>query len=173
MTKLEKVQAKIKTIQEALLWRSEIKSAGKRVVFTNGCFDILHLGHVTYLAKAAELGDELIVALNTDASVKRQEKGENRPINPEHARLLVMASLEFVSAVVLFDSTTPLSEIETLLPDVLVKGADYDPKETDSKSKKYIVGRESILANGGKVETIQLVDGFSTTSILGKSKKIE
>ncbi|MBU2019155.1 MAG: adenylyltransferase/cytidyltransferase family protein [Bacteroidetes bacterium] len=170
MTKLQKIQSKIKTLNEALAWRNELKSCGQKLVFTNGCFDLLHLGHVTYLAQAAELGEHLIVALNTDASVKRQEKGDNRPINPEHARLFVLASLEFVSAVILFDATTPISEIETLSPDVLVKGADYDPNESDPTSKKHIVGRDLVLKAGGKVQTIPLVDGFSTTNILKKAK---
>lgn len=169
MTRLQKIQQKLKSLEEAKAWRDEIKD--QKVVFTNGCFDILHLGHVTYLAKAAELGDQLIVALNTDRSVKAQDKGDERPINPETARLMVLASLEFIDAVILFDNDTPLKEIEFLQPDVLVKGADYDPNETDPSSKKYIVGRESVIQHGGEVKTIDLVDGFSTTSILKKASK--
>lgn len=167
---LAKIEAKIKTLEEACTWCETQKGAGKKVVFTNGCFDILHLGHVTYLAKAAALGDSLIVALNSDNSVRRQQKGENRPINPENARLMVLASLECVDAVLLFDNDTPLAEIESLLPSVLVKGADYDPNETNPLSKRYIVGRDYILKSGGEVKSIQLVDGYSTTSILNKSK---
>ncbi len=144
---------------------------GDRVVFTNGCFDILHKGHVTYLAKAASLGERLIVALNTDDSVKRQGKDENRPINPEDARSLVLASLGFVDAIVFFDEDTPLDVINALQPDILVKGADYDPDETDPNSKKYIVGSKEVRERGGNVQAIDLVDGFSTTSIIEKSKK--
>lgn len=168
MTQLQKIQQKLKSLEEAKAWRNELK--GQKLVFTNGCFDLLHLGHVTYLAKAAEMGDKLIVALNTDRSVRAQGKGDERPINPEHARLMVLASLEFIDAVILFDNDTPLKEISFLQPNVLVKGADYDPNETDPASKKYIVGREEVLKYGGEVRTIDLVDGFSTTNILNKAK---
>ncbi len=144
---------------------------GDRVVFTNGCFDILHKGHVTYLAKAASLGERLVVALNTDDSVRRLGKDENRPINPEDARAVVLASLGFVDAIVLFNEDTPLETIIAFEPDVLVKGADYDPDETDPTSKKYIVGSKEVRAYGGTVEAIDLVAGFSTTAILEKSKK--
>jgi len=142
---------------------------GDRVVFTNGCFDILHKGHVTYLAKAASLGERLVVALNSDESVRRQGKGPNRPINPEDARAVVLASLGFVDAVVFFENDTPLDVITALQPDILVKGADYDPEETDPSSKKYIVGSKEVRSNGGEVCAIYLVDGFSTTNILKKS----
>lgn len=144
---------------------------GDRVVFTNGCFDILHKGHVTYLAKAASLGERLVVALNTDDSVRRQGKDSNRPINPEDARSVVLASLGFVDAVVFFDDDTPLDVIVALQPDILVKGADYDPQETDPTSKKYIVGSKEVRENGGEVRAIDLVDGFSTTAIIEKSTK--
>jgi len=144
---------------------------GDRIVFTNGCFDILHKGHVTYLAKAASLGDRLIVALNTDTSVKRQGKGENRPINPQDARALVLSSLGFVDGVVFFDEDTPIDVISLLKPDILVKGADYDPDETDATSKKYIVGSKEVKSYGGKVVAIDLVDGFSTTAIIEKSEQ--
>jgi rfaE bifunctional protein nucleotidyltransferase chain/domain len=144
---------------------------GDRVVFTNGCFDILHKGHVTYLAKAASLGDRLVVALNTDDSVRRLGKDENRPINPEDARALVLASLGFVDAIVFFNDDTPLETIIALEPDVLVKGADYDSNETDPTSKKYIVGSKEMRSIGGRVEAIDLVAGFSTTAILEKSKR--
>lgn len=144
---------------------------GEKVVFTNGCFDILHKGHVTYLAKAADFGNHLVVALNTDSSVKNQGKGDDRPINPEEARAIVIAGLGFVDLIVFFEDQTPIHLIEEFLPDVLVKGADYDPEEKDPKSKKYIVGREAVLANGGEVKVVNLVEGFSTTSILDKLKK--
>lgn len=144
---------------------------GDRVVFTNGCFDILHKGHVTYLAKAASLGERLVIALNTDDSVKRQGKDENRPINPEDARSLVLASLGFVDAIVFFNEDTPLDVINSLEPDILVKGADYDPDETDPASKKYIVGSKEVRERGGSVQAIDLVAGFSTTAIIAKSSR--
>ncbi len=128
-----------------------------KVVFTNGCFDILHRGHVEYLAKAADMGDVLVVGLNTDASVRRL-KGEGRPINNEEARALVLASLSFVDAVVLFDEDTPLELIKAVHPDVLVKGADYKPEE--------IVGYDFVTSYGGTVATVPLVEGYSTTSIV-------
>jgi rfaE bifunctional protein nucleotidyltransferase chain/domain len=144
---------------------------GDKIVFTNGCFDILHKGHVTYLAQAAQEGTRLVIGLNTDASVREQGKGEDRPINDQDARALVIAALGFVDLVLFFEEQTPINLIKELLPDVLVKGADYDPNETDPSSKKYIVGSDLIKANGGKVIAIPLVDGYSTTSILAKGKK--
>ncbi len=144
---------------------------GDRVVFTNGCFDILHKGHVTYLAEAAERGDRLIVALNTDSSVKMQGKGDDRPVNDQDARGIVLAAIGFVDLIVYFEDQTPLDVIRELLPDILVKGADYDPNETDPASKRYIVGSDIVRKNGGDVFTIDLVDGFSTTSILKRLEK--
>lgn len=137
------------------------KAAGEKVVFTNGVFDLLHLGHVTYLAKAADLGDKLIIGLNTDASVKRL-KGEGRPINDQNNRAALLASLFFVDAVVLFEDDTPRDLIAQLLPDVLVKGADYTVEQ--------IAGAKEVLANGGEVKTITLVDGYSSTSIINRIK---
>lgn len=136
---------------------SMLTSQGAKVVFTNGCFDILHRGHVEYLAKAADMGDVLVVGLNTDASVTRL-KGEGRPVNNEEARALVLASLNFVDAVVLFDEDTPYELIKAVRPDVLVKGADYKPEE--------IVGHDVVTSYGGTVATIPLVEGYSTTSIV-------
>lgn len=136
---------------------------GYRIVFTNGCFDVLHAGHIEYLAKAASLGDILVVGLNTDASVRRL-KGETRPINPEHARALVISSLRFVGAVIMFDEDTPENLIKLIQPDILVKGADYQPKE--------IVGYDIVTSKGGEVITIDLVPGFSTTLISEKLKGI-
>ena len=127
-----------------------------KVVFTNGCFDILHLGHIEYLAKAANLGDGLVIGMNSDHSVHRI-KGDNRPINDEHSRSMVLAALGFVTAVVLFDEETPYELIKTIQPDVLVKGRDYKIKE--------IVGHDIVLAKGGKVKTIELTPGYSTTGI--------
>lgn len=170
MGKFEQIKSKIASLDEMLSRIQEWKQSGEKVVFTNGCFDILHEGHVTYLAKAADFGSKLIIAINTDASVKRQGKGEERPINSESSRALILASLEFVDGVVFFDEDTPVSVIELLKPSVLVKGADYDADEQDPLNKKHIVGREVILANGGEVKTVALVEGFSTTNIVKKLK---
>ncbi len=131
------------------------------MVFTNGCFDILHLGHIDYLEKARFLGDKLVVGLNDDDSVRRL-KGESRPINNLKARSSMLAALEFVDAVVPFEEDTPLSLISSLLPDVLVKGNDY--------TIDNIVGADVVIENGGRVETIELVKGYSTTTIINKLK---
>ncbi len=163
--------AKIVSLHEAKQQIEIWKLSSKKVIFTNGCFDILHKGHVTYLAQTAEHGNRLIIGLNTDASVKRQGKGDDRPVNDENARATVLAALSFVDLIVLFDDDTPLDLIRELKPNVLAKGADYDPEEMDSNSKKYIVGSDLVRANGGEVIAIPLVDGFSTTEILAKLKK--
>lgn len=165
---LEDIRSKVVELDIFLSQRSQLKTDSKKVVFTNGCFDILHLGHVTYLAKAAELGDFLVIGLNDDASVRAQNKGENRPINPEHARAILLAALAFVDAVVIFGEDTPLSIISAIQPDVLVKGADYDANEIDPLSKRFIVGSDVVKSSGGVVKTIDLVADFSTTSILKK-----
>ena len=170
MSRLQYIQAKRATTSEAIqkmeLWRLK----NDKIVFTNGCFDILHAGHVTYLAQAAALGNKLVVAVNTDSSVKRLGKGDDRPVNSEDARAFVLSALGFVDMVILFDTDTPLEIIEALKPDVLVKGADYDPNETDPTSKKYSVGSDIVNQYGGKVEAISLVDGFSTTGIINRLK---
>ena len=134
---------------------------GFRIVFTNGCFDILHLGHVDYLSKARSLGDVLIIGLNTDGSVRRL-KGENRPVNNQEARAQLLAALDVVDAIVLFDEDTPYSLITDVKPDILVKGSDYKPHE--------IVGADVVLKSGGKIETIDFLDGYSTTAIIEKLK---
>ena len=156
------------TIKNKLLSRedletklSEWRSLKKNIVFTNGCFDILHRGHVEYLAQASDLGDKLIVGLNTDASVKRL-KGESRPVNDEQSRALLLSALQFVDAVVLFGEDTPYELIKQVQPDVLVKGNDYRVEE--------IVGYDIVTAKGGKVLTINLVEGFSTTNIIKRMK---
>ena len=146
------------------------KSEGNAVVFTNGCFDILHVGHVSYLAKAAELGDKLVLGLNSDSSVKRLGKGDDRPINSEESRAIVLAGLSFIDAIVVFNEDTPDQLISKIIPNVLVKGGDYDPNQEDPKSKKYIVGSEVVKQNGGSVQIIDFVDGFSTTSTINKLK---
>jgi rfaE bifunctional protein nucleotidyltransferase chain/domain len=138
------------------------QSVGKKVVFTNGVFDLLHIGHITYLAKAAELGDKLVIGLNSDSSVKRI-KGETRPINNQNGRAALLAALFFVDAVVIFEEDDPLNLITTLMPDILVKGADY--------SIENIVGANEVLANGGEVKTINFVAGHSSTSIINKIKE--
>lgn len=137
------------------------RAAGEHIVLTNGCFDILHYGHVDYLARAAQLGDRLVVALNSDASVSRL-KGAHRPIQSQQSRLHVMAALGFVDAVTLFEEDSPLELIRLLMPDVLVKGGDWPPEQ--------IVGAAEVLAAGGKVVSLPFVEGFSTTAIEQKIK---
>ena len=171
MKTLTNIRQKLVSVEEAVVVIHEWQRNGQKVVFTNGCFDILHEGHITYLAQSADEGDKLIIGLNTDASVKRQGKGDDRPVNTELSRALILAALGFVDLIVLFDDDTPLELIKALKPDILVKGADYDPNETDETSRKYIVGSKEIKANGGTVKAIPLVQGFSTTAILNKIKK--
>jgi D-glycero-beta-D-manno-heptose 1-phosphate adenylyltransferase len=168
---LKIMQAKRMNKENFLKIRNRLKYFGQKVVFTNGCFDILHRGHVEYLAKAAQLGDFLVVGLNSDASVKRQGKGEGRPVNQEDSRAVILSALSFVNAVVVFDEDTPYALIKEIQPDILVKGADYDAEETDPKSKKYIVGSDIVRANNGRVATIDLTEGFSTTGLIDKMKK--
>ncbi len=136
------------------------KTNNQKIVFTNGCFDILHRGHVEYLAKAKDLGTILIIGLNTDDSVKRLGKAPDRPINNEGTRAIVLSALECVDAIILFNEDTPLQLIEFILPNVLVKGSDYKVEN--------IIGYKAITENGGEVKTIDFVQGFSTTSILKK-----
>jgi rfaE bifunctional protein nucleotidyltransferase chain/domain len=145
--------------------------ANDRVVFTNGCFDILHEGHVTYLEEAKKLGHRLVIGLNTDGSVKRQGKGEDRPINNELARATVLGALRSVDAVVLFDEETPFDLIEIVQAEILVKGGDYESVETDITSKTYIVGSNETRARNGTVVTIPLVVGASTTNTIAKINK--
>ena len=147
---------------------SKWKNQGLNICFTNGCFDILHLGHVSYLYSASELADILIVGVNSDRSVKALEKATNRPVNNESQRALIVASLESVDAVVVFDEDTPLDLISKIIPNILVKGGDYDPHQEKSDHPKYIVGRKEVLDNGGEVKTIELVEGYSTTEIINK-----
>lgn len=138
------------------------------VCFTNGCFDILHLGHVKYLAEAKSKADVLIVGVNSDSSVKKLNKGPNRPINDEVSRACVLSALEFVDCVVIFNEDTPEDLINEIIPDVLIKGGDYDPNQEDLNHPKYIVGRDVVMKNGGCVDTIDFVDGFSTTGTIKK-----
>ena len=146
------------------------KSNGLSICFTNGCFDLIHLGHITYLDEAAKHADILVVGVNSDRSVKALSKSPERPINDERSRAKVLAALESVDRVVIFDEETPKELIEKLTPNVLLKGGDYDPKETKHEHPKYIVGREHVIKNGGVVKTIGLVEGFSTTNLIHKLK---
>ncbi len=137
----------------------ELKQNGKKVVFTNGCFDILHIGHVTYLEKAARLGDVLVLGLNSDASVSAL-KGPSRPVNKEADRAGVLSALKFVDYVTVFDEDTPFELVSAIIPDVIVKGGDYTPET--------IVGADIVTQNGGEVAVIPLVEGKSTTNIIKK-----
>jgi rfaE bifunctional protein nucleotidyltransferase chain/domain len=136
------------------------KSHGLSIVFTNGCFDILHRGHVQYLYDAAQLGNKLVVAINTDSSVKLLNKGANRPINNEQDRAFLLAAMEFVSAVTFFNEATPLSIIQQIKPNVLVKGADYSPSQ--------VIGKDFIENYGGKLVLIPFVEGYSSSKIIQK-----
>lgn len=167
---LDVIQSKIYTPAQLLKIVTIKRLKSEKIVFTNGCFDIIHRGHIHYLAKAADMGNCLVVGVNSDASVKRLGKSASRPIQDEQTRAEIIASLHFVSAVVIFDTDTPLEIIQLIKPDVLVKGADYDAAEKDVKSKKYIVGSDVVRNNGGAVATIQYLENFSTTSIEQKIK---
>ncbi|MFD0749987.1 D-glycero-beta-D-manno-heptose 1-phosphate adenylyltransferase [Mucilaginibacter calamicampi] len=156
-TLLDKITDATSLKRKLAAWRFQ----DKKIVFTNGVFDLLHTGHITYLTKAAELGEKLVIGLNTDASVKRL-KGPDRPVNDENSRALLLASFFFVDAIVLFDDDTPLGLINDLKPNILVKGADY--------AIENIVGAKEVIANGGEVKTIDFVEGFSSTSIIQKIK---
>lgn len=149
------------TAEEASNTISMWRFKNDKIVFTNGCFDILHKGHIEYLAKAASLGTKLIIGLNTDNSVKRL-KGASRPVNDEKARALLLASLVFVDEVILFDTDTPYDLINKIQPDVLVKGGDYKPED--------IVGYDIVKAKGGEVVTLDFIEGYSTTSVIEKIK---
>lgn len=160
--KLENIKKKILTDDQLAEMLRIWKSNGETIVFTNGCFDLIHPGHITYLAKAADFGSKLLIGLNSDCSV-RAIKGQNRPLLDEQARALALAAFSFVDAVVLFDEETPLRLISEIIPNVLVKGKDY--KEQD------IVGYDIVKAAGGKVETIDLVEGYSTSAIEEKIRR--
>ncbi|HKC66663.1 MAG TPA: D-glycero-beta-D-manno-heptose 1-phosphate adenylyltransferase [Bacteroidia bacterium] len=154
------LQHKILTLEEAKKRANIWRMFNYKIVFTNGCFDILHQGHIDYLCKAKDLGNRLILGLNTDASVKRQNKSPERPINNEQSRALLLAALVIVDTVVLFDEDTPYNLIKAIQPDVLVKGADWKVED--------IVGSDIVKARGGEVATIELTQGFSTTALINK-----
>ena len=157
----QKIQSKIKTWTAAKEIIAQWQEAGEKVVFTNGCFDLLHLGHVHYLAQAKDLGDHLVVGVNADQSVSRL-KGPHRPIKDENTRMHILAALACVDVVVLFEEDTPYNLIKTLLPDVLVKGGDWPPDQ--------IVGADLVIQNGGVVRSLPFVEGFSTTNYENKIK---
>ena len=153
---------KILPLQEAATQIADWQRAGQKVVFTNGCFDIVHLGHIDYLEKARALGDRLVLGLNTDSSVSRL-KGPLRPVVNEYARGRLMAALSFIDAVILFDEPTPTELIEALKPDILVKGDDY--------TVATIAGADFVLSRGGEVKTVALVPGYSTSKLIEKIKQ--
>ena len=159
MHKLIPIQEKILPDQQLERWLAIMRFKRKRIVFTNGCFDILHRGHIQYLIKAAGMGDVLIIGLNSDASVKKL-KGPSRPYLDEDSRALILASLSFVTAVILFNEDTPYELIRRIQPDFLVKGGEYKPEE--------IVGYDIVKAKGGEVVSVDMVEGFSSTSIISK-----
>jgi cytidyltransferase-related domain len=162
MRPVEIIQSKI--FENAQAFRpilDQWKQAGETIVFTNGCFDLVHRGHIDSLAKAAEFGDRLIVGLNSDVSV-RLLKGKNRPLVDQQSRAVLLASMLMVDAVIMFDKETPYELIQDILPDVLVKGSEYQIEE--------IAGYDIVLASGGRVERIELTEGFSTSDIIQKVK---
>lgn len=151
---------KIVSKEIALQKVNALRASGSKIVFTNGCFDILHPGHVDYLSQARDLGDILILGLNTDQSVKRLNKAPNRPVNNEHTRAIVLAGLACIDLIVFFDEQTPYDLIKFVQPNVLVKGNDYKAEE--------IVGYDVVKANGGEIITIPMLEGYSTTKLIEK-----
>ncbi len=163
MKLIEAIEQKIFTLPELLKRINSWRVTNKTIAFTNGCFDILHEGHIFSLSQAAKEADYLVVAVNSDASI-RKLKGEERPINNEKSRSLLLASLIIVDAVIIFEEDTPLNLIQYILPDVLVKGGDYTVEQ--------IVGSKEVITNGGRVVINPIVQGFSTTSIISKIKAL-
>lgn len=160
MTSQEKIVSKEAAQNHVLSWKSQ----GEKIVFTNGCFDLLHVGHVDYLEKAQALGTKLVLGLNTDASVQRI-KGPTRPISNNESRSRVISALAFVDLVIFFDEPTPLNLIKAVMPDILVKGDDYKAED--------IVGYKEVIENGGEVLTVSLVKGYSTSALIKKIKSEE
>jgi D-beta-D-heptose 7-phosphate kinase/D-beta-D-heptose 1-phosphate adenosyltransferase len=163
MKQINAIKTKIYTLPSLLLTLKGWRLKGLTVSFTNGCFDILHEGHISSLSQAASEADILIVGINSDASTKRL-KGEERPINSEQSRALLLASLAIVDAVVIFEEDTPNSLVSAIMPNVLVKGGDYTIEQ--------VVGAKEVIANGGKVVINPIVEGFSTTGIIAKIRKL-
>ena len=152
----EKIVSQDQALKELKTWREK----NKKIVFTNGCFDIIHPGHIDYLSQARDLGDILVLGLNTDQSVRLLNKGSNRPINDERTRANVLAGLASVDLIVFFDEETPYNLIKLLQPNVLVKGKDYEVEK--------IIGFDILKENGGEVITIPFLDGYSTSSLIKK-----
>tara|TARA_X000000368_G_C22881570_1_gene645551 strand:+ start:106 stop:606 length:501 start_codon:yes stop_codon:yes gene_type:complete len=163
LTSLRKIQDKIVNWDDALIKVTDWKTQNNTVVFTNGCFDLMHIGHLDYLSKAKDLGSKLIIGLNSSASVSRL-KGPTRPINDNDSRGQILAAIEFVDLVVLFSEDTPLKLINHLKPNILVKGGDY--------LKENIVGAKEVERNGGSVKIIKFVDGYSTTALVTKIQNL-
>ena len=161
MSHLKKIKNKIFSIENLITQVNTWKQSNQKIVFTNGCFDIIHKGHIEVLARTADLGDKLIIGLNSDNSIQKL-KGKKRPIIEENSRIILLAALDFVDAIILFPEETPLNLITTIKPDILAKGGDY---KIDT-----IVGHEVVQKNGGKVVLIPFVDGFSSTNIINKIK---
>jgi len=161
MSHLKTLNSKIYNLDALTTQVEQWKATGNKIVFTNGCFDIIHRGHIEVLARTADLGDKLVIGLNSDQSIQKL-KGEDRPIIEEQSRAILLAALSFVDAIVLFSEDTPLKLISTLIPDVLAKGGDYEIET--------IVGHEIVQQNGGKVKLVPFLDGFSSTSIIDKIK---
>ncbi|WP_317899224.1 D-glycero-beta-D-manno-heptose 1-phosphate adenylyltransferase [Aurantibacillus circumpalustris] len=159
----QQLKNKIVSKEEALKSLNALRKPSVKIVFTNGCFDILHPGHVDYLCQARDLGDFMVLGLNTDASVKLLNKAPNRPINDEHTRSAVLAGLACIDLIVFFDEATPYELIKFLQPTILVKGNDYKAEE--------IVGYDIVKSNGGEVITIPMVEGYSTTKLIEKILK--
>jgi rfaE bifunctional protein nucleotidyltransferase chain/domain len=162
MNQVKALQSKIISINQLESTVKNWRNSGDKIVFTNGCFDLLHLGHIDYLAKASDLGNRLIIGLNTDSSVQRI-KGPSRPVKDEKSRAHILAAMQFVDAVIFFDDETPINLISCVKPDVLVKGGDY--------TIEGIVGHEIVLENGGEVRTIEFVDGYSSSKLIDKITK--
>jgi rfaE bifunctional protein nucleotidyltransferase chain/domain len=161
MNNLINIKSKIYSLSDLKIQSDKWKESGEKIIFTNGCFDLVHRGHVEVLANIADLGDRLIIGLNSDSSIK-DLKGENRPIIDEASRAILLASFQFVDAVILFSEETPFNLISEIIPDILAKGGDYKINE--------IAGHEVVQKNGGEVIIIPLTEGFSSTEIIDKIK---
>lgn len=161
MSSLKKINTKFFSLEDLIVQADKWKKNREKIVFTNGCFDIMHRGHVEMLSHASMLGNKLIVGLNSDSSI-RNLKGESRPILDEESRGILLAALAFIDAVILFSEETPLNIISSLKPDILVKGGDYQTNE--------IIGHKVVQENGGEVVIIPFINGFSTSSIIDKIK---
>ena len=162
MTNFQNIKSKIYSLTDLVERLKTWRKSGEKIVFTNGCFDLVHRGHVEMLANTADLGDRLVIGLNTDISIKNL-KGEHRPVVDEYSRSILLASLQFTDAIVLFSENTPQKIIETIIPDVLAKGGDYNLEE--------IAGYDVVTQNGGDVIRVPFIDGYSTSNIIHKIKQ--